>query len=951
MKAATPSAGSTVPESGGLTIVGWPRSDRRTFLANGARASAAVAVGSRPLVDHLSPGDPARLADTSGATTDSSGPSAAPQRLTVHGIDTPVGVDPDDVAFAWELDDGRRGAHQTGYRIVVTTDTRTSSPRTIWDSAHVVSGRQAFVRYGGRKLVADTRYRWRVSTRNGAGHWSPFSAPARFTTGLRAADWGAMWLAPSASDLQADRHTYVRTHRVLPAKAVDRATAFVAAAHKYQLWINGTEVDTGPSFCYPDEQYYQATDVTAHIRSGQTNAVGVLHHWYGAGQGRPQSAPGLLVHLAVHFTDGTHQVITTDGSWRQHPGEWRPAGYRNTDGNDFVENIDGRAAPLGWAGGDFDDRAWTHPKVLGPVGTAPFTALVALRTRIVEEPMHPVSVKTLATGAVVIDFGKVYAARPEVAFRQGTDGRMVFMHVGYLLDPDGHVSTVHGTQGTNLSFFYTQRQGAQTFLPFTFLAFRYLQIDDPGETIGRDQVTARTRHTALPSVAPATFVASEPMLNKVWDLTARSAMYTAQEQFIDTPTREKGPFLWDGANESQVVMRAFGEQNLTWQALRDFARSQKRYWPDGQVNAVYPNGDGAREFPNFTEMYPEWVWRYYLNTGDIDTLSTLQVTLQNIGDYLQSHIDHTTGLLTGLLLSSNGDPIYGYDIDTVADTTVNVMGVNVFRRLGQVAGALGDGGEIRLQSLRMTALQSAVNTRLVRADGVYVDGLKADGSLSAHASQQVNAAALAYGVVPAARVSAVGAYVAGLGISVSPDHGLELLRALHAAGLDADLVRLLTNTSIPGWAHIVAAGGTFTWETWVPSDLIGDSMSHGWGSCALVAMQEVLLGVTPNVPAHSSGVTALDLRPPPGRLSVSGLIPTTSGSATVAWRHSGPTTELDVLLPPNTSGTVHLPARSARSITEAGKPLAHSGGVKVLGTAAGLVTLSVAAGRYRFRAS
>ena len=58
-------------------------------------------------------------------------------------------------------------------------------------------------------------------------------------------------------------------------------------------------------------------------------------------------------------------------------------------------------------------------------------------------------------------------------------------------------------------------------------------------------------------------------------------------------------------------MRAYGDQNMTWQALRDVARGQARYWPDGQVNAVYPNGDGARTFGTFTARYPEWLWRYY----------------------------------------------------------------------------------------------------------------------------------------------------------------------------------------------------------------------------------------------------------------------------------------------------------------------------------------------------
>ena len=112
--------------------------------------------------------------------------------------------------------------------------------------------------------------------------------------------------------------------------------------------------------------------------------------------------------------------------------------------------------------------------------------------------------------------------------------------------------------------------------------------------------------------------------------------------------------------------------------------------------------------------------------------------------------------------------------------------------------------------------------------------------------------------------AAVGAYVAGLGIAVGPVHGLELLRGLAKAGLVQDMVRTLTDTATPGWAHIVASGGTFTWETWTPSDLIGDSMSHGWGSSALVAMQESLLGVTLQAPAEDGAVLAAIIPPKAG---------------------------------------------------------------------------------------
>ncbi len=137
--------------------------------------------------------------------------------------------------------------------------------------------------------------------------------------------------------------------------------------------------------------------------------------------------------------------------------------------------------------------------MIGPAGTAPFTRTYAQRTTVDEHVVTPSSVRTLASGSVVVDFGAVYPARPRVTFASGEAGRTVPMHVGYLLDPDGQVSTTHGTQGTNLSFSYVMRDGPQTFEAFSFLGFRFLQIDDPGEAIGSSQVEALARHAAMPA--------------------------------------------------------------------------------------------------------------------------------------------------------------------------------------------------------------------------------------------------------------------------------------------------------------------------------------------------------------------------------------------------------------------------------------------------------------------
>jgi alpha-L-rhamnosidase len=922
------------------------RFGRRTFLASTAGVAAGAGLAARPVSAGLNMAGAAEGTDRIlAAATSSSGPLRT-SGLTVNGLNDPVGVDPDDCSFAWTLRSTGRSAKQRASRVVLhRADPGHTGP--LWDSGPVESAAQAFVPYGGPALESDAAYRWTVQARDASGTWGPISAAARFTTALRAADWRAHWLRPAGNSQQQDRVTYLRAEVTPAAGTVARATAYVSAAHTYRLFVNGTAVDAWPSLSYPDEQYMRAVDLTGLLTGGPRSAIGVLHRWYGAGQGRPESSPGLLVQVSVHYTNGQRAVFGSDATWRELPAEWLPSPQRNPDGGDFVEWVDGRLQPQGWSSPGFDARSWSPVTVVGPAGSAPFSRTYAQRTTIREMPVHPVRLHTLANGAVVADFGAIYAARPKVTFNTGTPGATVTLRAGYLLDPDGQVSTLHGTQETNLSSSYVMRAGSQAFEAFTYFGFRYLQIDNPGQTLSGNDVVALTRHAAMPDVPVATFSSDSRMLNAVWRLTTRSCLYCSQEQFVDTPTREKGPFLWDGANESEGVMRAYGDQNMTWQALRDVSRGQARYWPGGQVNAVYPNGDGARNFGTSTARYPEWLWRYYTSTGDIRTVTALFDSVSGAVNSLWSARQAGTGLLYGLADTDNGDPIYGYDLSVAADTASNVLAVNAMQRLAQLALAVNSPVAPTWQS-RATQLAVAVNAVLRRPDGIYVDGVDADGAQSGHASQEANALALAYGVVPSSDMAAVGSYVAKLGIDVGPNHGLELLRGLAAAGMPEAMVHMLTDTSIPGWAHIVAAGGTFTWEVWRPSDLIGDSLSHGWGSSALVAMQETLLGVTLGEPDAMGRVRAMIAPPAAGLGRAQGSVPTIAGPVQVAWSRRGAGMSMALTVPANATATVRLPSKSPGTVREGGGAAAQAPGVTVVSTADGVAVLAVGSGTYRF---
>jgi alpha-L-rhamnosidase len=917
----------------------------------------------------------------------SAGPGA-PQALTVDDLPAPVGLGLTDVYFGWHVSDSRRGAVQSAYRVVVSRpalgDPKRGAAPVVWDSGKVVSVDQAFVPYRGPALSPDTSYRWTVQTWDGRGVRGPFAAAATFDTGLNDGDWHADWIkrstvealdTPQTFNVQnntgiwtyKDEYSYVRKEVTLGHSPIVRARAYVSADQQYELYVNGTMAAKGEPYAFPDSQYYETTDITRFLNAGTDNAFGIIYGWQGPGKGRPEGTPGVIARISVLHADGTADVITTDGTWRVLPGAWLPGVQRDEEGDpvDYTENIDGPAEPVGWDKPGFPARGWRPATVIGPHPTAPWTHLVSVRTRIVYEPVDAVSVSRLRSGAIVADFAKVYAAIPSVTFRHGIRGRRVRMHAGYLLDPSGDVSTTMGTQHTNMSYSYIERGGGQeTFRPFDYLGFRYLQIDNPGEALTPRDLVMLTRHDSVPDERAGTFTSSDNTLDAVFELGRRSALFTMQEQFVDTPTREKGPWLGDGANESQTAMDAFGETNLTRKDLLELAQSQARYWPNGAINKIYPTALGAQEIPQGTAYYPEWVWQYWIHTGDTPLLTTLYPVVLKVSDFFWRNVG-SNGLV-GAIPGPTDVPQFP------TDSQLNLLAVNVFHRVADIAVALGrPDREVAKQHQRAQHLAAAINAHLLLPAGYYTDGLDARGkpapandelcTCSGAVSPQVNnALALLFGVVPPSDVTTVTNYILSMPFSPPVVSATNVLDALRITGRDRDILHILTDASQPGWAHILAQGGTFTWEMWKPDDrdvltpplasLLGngDSRSHGFGSNVLVAIQESMLGVIPTGPGYAS----FDVTVPLHALTyATGQVPTPHGPIDVTWSRPARASlpfDINVTVPANSEATIRIPADALNCVRESGSTLGNAAGVKSAAMDSNYVVVRVGAGSYHF---
>ncbi len=124
------------------------------------------------------------------------GPKAA-RALRVELTTAPQAIDDAHPRFTWELDDARRGASQSAYRILVSQNLSylRDEKGDEWDSGKVTASDTCQIEYRGKPLVPGRTYFWRVRTWDADDQPSAWSEPGSFVGAPKAPDdWRAQWI-------------------------------------------------------------------------------------------------------------------------------------------------------------------------------------------------------------------------------------------------------------------------------------------------------------------------------------------------------------------------------------------------------------------------------------------------------------------------------------------------------------------------------------------------------------------------------------------------------------------------------------------------------------------------------------------------------------------------------------------------------------------------------------
>jgi alpha-L-rhamnosidase len=867
----------------------------------------------------------------------------------------PVGIDAARPRLGWQLRSADRGTVQSAYQLQVTR-----GGRTVWDTGRVASDRSVHVEYAGPALESSARYVWRVRVWDGAGRGSAWSAPASWEMGLlKPEDWKASWVETAADEDPSVSQPSPMMRGAFTVKGkVRSARAYVTSLGLYELEINGRrvgdEVLTPGWTSYGKRLQYQTYDVTAHLRPG-ANVVGAMlgDGWYRGNLAFRKQRNTYGRHLALRcqlrleYDGGRVETVGTDGTWKSATGPVRMSDIYNG------ETYDARMERPGWSAPGYDDKDWTAVRVAEPAGRA-LVAPAGPPVRRIEE-LKPVRVLKTPAGETVVDMGQNMVGWVRLRV-QGPAGTSITLRHFEVLDKTGNVYTANLRAAKQLVTYVLKGGGVEIYEPhFTFQGFRYVAVEGwPGELAADGSVTGVVVHSDMP--VTGRFTASNPMLEKL----QHNILWGQKGNFVDVPTdcpQRDERLGWTG--DAQVFSRtaAFNMDvaGFFTKWMGDVAADQNA---KGSVPFVVPDvlsqGDqfagGSAAWADAATIIP---WTMYLSYGDARLLERQYPSMKAWVEYMRREAGEkalwNTGFHFGdwLAFATTASDYPGATTgkDLIA-TAFLAHSTDLLQRAAMVLGRKEDAAEY---AALLPRIKEAFRKEFVTAAGRVGEN-----------TQTAYALALQFDLLPeemrAEAASRLAADVKTRGHLTTGFVGTPYLCHVLSRYGQTDLAyRLLNRTDYPSWLYPVTQGATTIWERWdglKPDGSFQDAGMNSFNHYAYGAVGEWMYRVVAGLEIDPSepGYKHVLVQPQPGgRLSAAeARLETLYGEAASGWALADGKATVTAVVPPNTHGTVRLPAATLAGVTEGGVPVRTATGVKRAAQEGDTVVVEVGAGAYRF---
>jgi len=859
----------------------------------------------------------------------------AAQQLSVAALQCeyltePLGIEAAKPGLSWQIRSSAQQVMQTAYRILVSDDSLAllRNQGTIWDSGKIPSDQSLMVGYKGKQLKAATKYFWKVMVWDNKGRSSAWSAVASWRMGLLTnADWkGASWIAyevlPDSSVIVPLAHgrgkkEWGPRRDVLPLfrksfiinKKIKSATAFVTGLGQFEFFVNGTKA--GDHFLDPGwTQYskhalYVPFDITSQLKQGE-NVLGAMlgnGFYYIPGERYRKLTgaygyPKMIANVVIEYADGSTVNIVTDQSWKTVSS---PVYFSSIYAG---EDYDAALEQDGWNKTGFSDNHWQTVKITEgpPELDAQLTHAVKVMQR-----FTAVKTTTLRPGVQVADLGQNASGIPFIRVR-GQKGDTIRVIPAELINEDG--SANQKSTGSPVYYTYVLKgEGEESWQPrFAYYGFRYLQVE----------AIAGNGHTQVPTVlnveglhirnaAPqnGAFQSSSVLFNQTHELIRWAVNSNMVSVFTDCPHREKLGWLEQTHLVGSSVRYIYDIAALGRKVVRDMMNSQT---PEGLIPEISP------EFHQFVDPFrdsPEWgsagiilPWYLYQWYGDKQIVAEAYPMMQRYITYLRGKANNhilSQGLSDWYDL---GPERPGFCQLTTPGITATAIYYYDLCILGEIAAMLGKTSDAAGYKKHAQEVRKAFNDKFFNKE------TKQYGT----GSQTSNAMALYMDLVePAYRKEVLNNLVNDIRTRnyalTAGDIGYRyVLKALEEGGYSDVIVKMNSRTDVPGYGYQLAKGATALTESWSALPVVSNNhfmLGHlmEWfyaGLCGLktekgsVAFKQIR--IAPQVTGDITNASARYESP--------------YGLVSVNWERNGKQFRMRVVIPPNTTATIELPANN-----------------------------------------
>jgi hypothetical protein len=455
-----------------------------------------------------------------------------------------------------------------------------------------------------------------------------------------------------------------------------------------------------------------------------------------------------------------------------------------------------------------------------------------------------------------------------------------------------------------------------------------------------ESIEGDTIHADAPAVGQ--FSCSNDLYNKIHTLIHWAQMNNMVSVMTDCPTREKLGWLEEDHLNGPALRYNFDLSTLLTKMVGDMADSQR---PSGLVPSTCPDYPQWADTDKFANP-PEWgsaclivPWQQYQFDGDVDLLRRYYDTMKAYVGFLSSKANDN------MVNFGLGDWYDNLGLGPAKLTPVALTATAFYYEdasiLSQTATLLGKTDDAAQYQQLAGQILASFNQKFFNAsENTYATG-----------SQASNAVPLALGMVdPSARDAVLDNLTKDFQAKQTTvgEVCLEFLLHALAEGGHSDLIYSTYLSETSGYGLQIKLGKTSLTEGWngvESQDHFMFGQLDEWFFSHLAGIQD-----DPDGP----GFRKIIIQPTVvGDLTeVKASYDSICGKIVSEWKRVGPNLTLHVVIPPNTTATIYVPATGPDLVTESGsRPITPASGVKFVKMGEGAAIYRVGSGDYTFGSS